>query len=233
MDFFTVPTASLRVLYCWFVIHHDRRRILHFNATFNPTAAWVIQQLREAFPFETAPNRGISSSTATLSSAQLWLGSSSRWARSRAVSPIEVPGRILWPNAGSALVPPRALRSRCHLRRAPRCSARSGLHRLLSPGPHASRILGKDTPSRRPVTPPPSPTAKVSRGASCRRTPSPVRVARSRLKARISSRLLLALPTSYPSTKEVPSLASASAAAPHERIAHHLNVRAAEYLRRR
>ncbi len=49
MDFFTVPTASLRVLYCWFVIHHDRRRILHFNATFNPSAAWVIQHLREAF----------------------------------------------------------------------------------------------------------------------------------------------------------------------------------------
>ncbi len=28
---------------------------LHFNATFNPTSAWVIQQLREAFPFDTAP----------------------------------------------------------------------------------------------------------------------------------------------------------------------------------
>ena len=42
MDFFTVPTASLRVLYCWFVIHHERRRILHFNATFHPCANWVI-----------------------------------------------------------------------------------------------------------------------------------------------------------------------------------------------
>ena len=55
MDFFTVPTASLRVLYCWFVIHHDRRRILHFNASFNPSSAWVIQQPREALPFDTAP----------------------------------------------------------------------------------------------------------------------------------------------------------------------------------
>ena len=55
MDLFTVPTASLRVLYGFFVIDHSRRRILHFNATFNPTAAWVIQQLREAFPFDTAP----------------------------------------------------------------------------------------------------------------------------------------------------------------------------------
>src|SRR6516162_3326428 len=32
-DFFTVPTLSFRVLYCFFVIEHHRRRILHFNAT--------------------------------------------------------------------------------------------------------------------------------------------------------------------------------------------------------
>ena len=55
MDFFAVPTASLKVLYGFFVIHHDRRRVLHFNATYNPSAAWVIQQLREAFPYDTAP----------------------------------------------------------------------------------------------------------------------------------------------------------------------------------
>jgi len=55
MDLFTVPTASLRVLYGFLVIEHSRRRILHFNTTFNPTSAWVIQQLREAFPFDTAP----------------------------------------------------------------------------------------------------------------------------------------------------------------------------------
>ncbi len=55
MDFFIVPTIRLRVLYVFFVIHHGRRHILHFNATYNPTAQWVIQQLREAFPFDTAP----------------------------------------------------------------------------------------------------------------------------------------------------------------------------------
>ena len=54
IDFFTVPTASLQVLYVFFVIEHGRRRVLHFNATFNPTAAWVTQQLREAFPYDTA-----------------------------------------------------------------------------------------------------------------------------------------------------------------------------------
>ena len=49
MDFVTLPTASFKVLYCLFIIHHDRRRILHFNVTTNPTAAWVLQQLREVF----------------------------------------------------------------------------------------------------------------------------------------------------------------------------------------
>ena len=54
-DFFTLPTLTFGVLYCFFVIAHDRRRILHFNVTRHPTSAWVIQQLREAFPYDSAP----------------------------------------------------------------------------------------------------------------------------------------------------------------------------------
>src|SRR5262249_31740342 len=49
-DFFTVPTASFRVLYCFFIIEHERRRILHFNVTGHPSADWVVQQLRETCP---------------------------------------------------------------------------------------------------------------------------------------------------------------------------------------
>jgi hypothetical protein len=30
--------------------HHGRRGILHFNVTRHPTAEWLVQQLREAFP---------------------------------------------------------------------------------------------------------------------------------------------------------------------------------------
>jgi transposase InsO family protein len=55
MDFFTVPTITFSVLYCFFVISHDRRRILHFNVTKHPTSMWIVQQLREAFPFGSAP----------------------------------------------------------------------------------------------------------------------------------------------------------------------------------
>jgi len=54
MDFFTVPTFTFGVLYCFFIIAHDRRRILHFNVTRNPTSAWVVQQLRKAFPYQSA-----------------------------------------------------------------------------------------------------------------------------------------------------------------------------------
>src|SRR5215472_17310472 len=55
MDFFTVPTVTFGVLYGFFVLAHGRRRILHFNVTKYPTSQWIVQQLREAFPFESAP----------------------------------------------------------------------------------------------------------------------------------------------------------------------------------
>jgi len=52
MDFFAVPTVTFGMLYCFFVIGHDRRRILHVGVTRHPTSCWVAQQLREAFPYE-------------------------------------------------------------------------------------------------------------------------------------------------------------------------------------
>ena len=38
------------MLYCFFVIAHHRRQILHFNTTPHPTSEWIVQQLREALP---------------------------------------------------------------------------------------------------------------------------------------------------------------------------------------
>ncbi len=57
-DFFTVPTVTFELLYCLFVIEHGRRKILHFNVTRQPTADWILQQLREAFS-EAGPYRYI------------------------------------------------------------------------------------------------------------------------------------------------------------------------------
>ena len=55
IDFFTVPTATFRVIYVFVVLAHDRRRVLHFNVTEHPTAAWTGQQIVEAFPDASAP----------------------------------------------------------------------------------------------------------------------------------------------------------------------------------
>ena len=44
-----------QILYVFLVLAHDRRRILHFAVTSHPTAEWTAQQLREAFPWDTAP----------------------------------------------------------------------------------------------------------------------------------------------------------------------------------
>jgi putative transposase len=55
IDFFTVPTARLRVLFVLVVLAHHRRRVVHFNVTEHPTAAWTAQQLVDAFPDESAP----------------------------------------------------------------------------------------------------------------------------------------------------------------------------------
>jgi len=50
-----VPTITFAILHCFFVIRDDGRRILHFNITRHPTSSWIVQQLREAFPFGAAP----------------------------------------------------------------------------------------------------------------------------------------------------------------------------------
>ena len=79
IDFFVVPTARFRLLYCFVVLSHtspkrlretqprfrllycfvvlslDRRRVLHFNVTANPSAQWTAQQVVEACPFDSAP----------------------------------------------------------------------------------------------------------------------------------------------------------------------------------
>src|SRR6266852_4288748 len=54
MDFFTVPTLTFGVLYCFFVISHDRRKILRCDVTRNPSALWIVQQMREAWPYARA-----------------------------------------------------------------------------------------------------------------------------------------------------------------------------------
>ena len=55
IDFFVVPTVRFRVLFVLVVLHHQRRRVLHFGVTENPTAEWTAQQIVEAFPWGETP----------------------------------------------------------------------------------------------------------------------------------------------------------------------------------
>jgi hypothetical protein len=55
VDFCVVPTIQFEILYVFLVLAHDRRRILHFGVTAHPTAEWTALQLRDAFPWDSAP----------------------------------------------------------------------------------------------------------------------------------------------------------------------------------
>ncbi|MEP6653181.1 MAG: hypothetical protein ABJA82_07465 [Myxococcales bacterium] len=82
VDFFTVPTASFRVLYVFVVLAHDRRRVLHFNVTDHPTAR-PGPPSRSSRRFPMTAFRNISCETATLSTAPPSDGVSTAWASRR------------------------------------------------------------------------------------------------------------------------------------------------------
>lgn len=42
-------------LFILVIVHHSRSCLKYIAATYNPTSDWVAQQLREAFPYDTAP----------------------------------------------------------------------------------------------------------------------------------------------------------------------------------
>src|SRR6267378_8343495 len=52
IDFFTIPSATFRVLYGFVVLDHGRRRIRHVNVTEHPTAEWTRRQLLDACHYE-------------------------------------------------------------------------------------------------------------------------------------------------------------------------------------
>ncbi len=54
-DFFVVPTATCRLLFVLVLLAHDRRRVVHVAVTEHPTAAWTVQQFRNAFPWDELP----------------------------------------------------------------------------------------------------------------------------------------------------------------------------------
>jgi len=157
-DFFTVPTLTFQVLYCFFVIEHARRRVLHFNSTHHPTADWVIQQLREAFP-EAGPYRYV-----ILDHDSKFDINVMEFLRATAIEPKRTSVQAPWQNG----IAERWVGS-CRREILDHVIALNEKHlrRLIQDYVnyhHEDRIhdsLQKDTPNRRVVEKRPSPTAKV------------------------------------------------------------------------
>ena len=55
IDMFVVATAPFQLLYALIVPSLDRRRVVHFAVTPNPTQDWLSRQMTEAFPWGTTP----------------------------------------------------------------------------------------------------------------------------------------------------------------------------------
>jgi len=56
IDFLTVPTVNLKLLYVLIVIEHHRRMLIYFNIITNPTAEWCLQQIRNLLFNHKAPD---------------------------------------------------------------------------------------------------------------------------------------------------------------------------------
>lgn len=158
MDFFTVPTATFRVLYVVIVIGHRRRDVAWFGVTSCPTAAWVIQRLREAFPFENVPrfllfDRGGSFSANVVSTL-----------RSMGIEPVRTGFRCPWQNG---VAEPFVATVRRELLDHVIVLNHRYLQLLLAEfvayyqADRTHLALDKDAPAGRPVEPRPCPTASV------------------------------------------------------------------------
>ena len=55
IDLFVVPTIAFQQLFAFLVLRYERRRLLWFAVTGNPTAEWLARQITEAFPWDRAP----------------------------------------------------------------------------------------------------------------------------------------------------------------------------------
>jgi transposase InsO family protein len=159
MDFFTVPTLTFGVLYCFLVIGHDRRKILHCNVTCQPNALWIVLQMREAWEFEPPPRFLIFDRDTKFSADDVISA-----VKQNGTEPVRTSFRSPWQNGiaerwvGSVrrdLLDHVIVLNRRHLRRL----LKEYVHYYHEDRTHLG--LGKDTPAGR-VTAPPSANKIIS-----------------------------------------------------------------------
>ena len=151
IDMFVVASASFRLLYVMIILAHDRRKIVRFDVTRNPTAGWLARQVTAAFPWETAPRYLLRDRDASYGE------SFRRQVDAMGITEVVTASRSPWQNAFVERVI-GSIRRECldyivifnerHLRRV-LSSYADYYHRSRT---HLS--LDKDCPEPRPVTPP-------------------------------------------------------------------------------
>ncbi len=151
VDFFTVPTATFRILFVLVVLRQARRRLVHFNVTEHPTAAWTARQLVEACGLEEAPGHLIRDRD------QVYGELFSRQARALNIREVVIAPRSPWQNAYAERVI-GSIRRECldhvvvigerHLKRI----LSEYVHYYNTTRTHLS--LAKDAPEPRRVQPP-------------------------------------------------------------------------------
>lgn len=148
LDFFTVPTATFRILFVLIILSHDRRRILHFNVTDHPTAVWTSRQLLEACGIDETPRYLLRDRDRTYGNAF------SRQARALAIDEVVTAPRSPWQNPYAERVI-GSIRRECldHVI----VLGERHLKRVLSSyidyyhGVRTHLSLDKDAPARRPI----------------------------------------------------------------------------------
>jgi transposase InsO family protein len=158
IDFFTVPTATFRILFVLVILSHNRRQVVHFNVTSNPTAMWTAQQMLEAFPWDTAPKYLLRDRDS------IYGAYFQKRLKNMGITNVIIAPRSPWQNPFvERLI--RSIRNDC-LDHVIVLNARH-LKRILSSYfnyYHNDRThyrLGKDTPSGRPAQPKPDESSKI------------------------------------------------------------------------
>ena len=99
IDFFTVPTITMKVLFVFIVLEHRRREVLHFNVT-EQRRPGLHSRLSRLSP--SGKRRGISSAIGTACPVTRFVRKSRHYKLKRCSRHPSAPGRIPTPNAWSA-----------------------------------------------------------------------------------------------------------------------------------
>lgn len=157
MDFSVVPTWDFRLLFVLVILRHGKRVVAHINVTMNPSAEWVKQQLREAFPFDEIPKYLIFDNDSIF-------GDVKGFVESMGIKPKQTAFHCPWQNGAverfngtlrRELLNHLIVLDEAHLRRV----VKDFLSYYHQDRTHLA--LGKETPKGRPEEIPPNPSSAV------------------------------------------------------------------------